>query len=457
MYANNSHLREAALEIFNAGLEAVAPRRALAAILSRQGENLRLNSPLAGRHDYDLKTYHHIFIVGAGKASAHMALYLEQLLGEHLTEGLVVVKDGYGAPLSRVIILEAGHPVPDDRGMEGARSITKLLDKAGKDDLVLSLISGGGSALLPLPATGLGLKDKQEATRLLLKAGADIGELNTLRKHLSAIKGGQFARLAHPAEMLNLIISDVVGDRMEVIASGLTVPDCTTFQDALEVLRKYKLLQSAPPPVIARLEAGAAGQAEETPKAGDLAFDRCRNVLAATNASCLEACAAKSRALGFNTLLLASSIEGETADIAYLHAALAREIRLSGNPLQAPACIISGGETTVTVTGKGKGGRNQEFALAAALKLEGEEGMAVFSAGTDGTDGPTDAAGAIAFPDTVFRGQQAGLEARAFLGENDSYTFFSKLNDLIITGPTGTNVMDVHLVLVSAPGPDNSQ
>jgi hydroxypyruvate reductase len=377
-----------------------------------------------------------------------MAQAVEEVLGDLVVGGVVSVKTGYTAPVERVTLREASHPVPDEAGEAATREMLELLDGAGEETLVIALISGGGSALLPLPAEGVTLDDKQRMTDLMLAAGADINEMNAVRKHISGVKGGRLAERAHPAQLVTLVLSDVVGDPLDVIASGPTVPDRSTYADASAVLDRYDLWERAPWAVAARLRAGLVGAAAETPKEGDPIFDATETLLVGTNASALRACVAAAEEAGYRTMLLSSLIEGETADVGRMHAAIAREIRRSGNPLSPPACVVSGGETTVTIRGDGMGGRNQELALAAAIDLDGESSMVVLSAGTDGTDGPNDAAGAIAYGDTVARGRAAGHEAREFLARNDSYNYFDAIGDLIRTGPTNTNVMDVHLIIV---------
>jgi glycerate 2-kinase len=333
--------------------------------------------------------------------------------------------------------------------VEGTRSILSLLDGAGGKDLVFSVISGGGSALLPLPAPGVGLDEKQALTRMLLNCGATIGEINTVRKHVSGSKGGQMASAAFPATTVNLMLSDVVGDRLEVIASGPFVPDSSTFRAAQEVLEKYRL-KDVPASILNHLDRGVRGQAKETPKPGDRLFEKVRNFVIGSNVLALEAAGQEAARLGYRTLILSSMVEGETREAAHVHTAIAKEILSSGNPVQPPACVISGGETTVTVLGKGKGGRNQEFCLASALDLAGlPPRVAILSGGTDGNDGPTDAAGGIVDPLTCRRGEEIGLSATEHLANNDSYPFLEKTGDLLVTGPTRTNVMDVRLVLVS--------
>jgi hydroxypyruvate reductase len=387
-------------------------------------------------------------VVGLGKAGAPMAAAVEEILGERIARGVVVTKYGHVQPTRTIRIHEAGHPVPDDAGRAGAQAVLDHVKGLGSGDIVLVLISGGGSALTPAPAEGITLEEKQALTKALLACGADIREMNTLRKHISRIKGGQLARAAAPARVFTLILSDIVGDPLDAIASGPTVPDPTTYADGLAILDKYRIRQEIPASIRTHLEAGAAGAIAETPKPDDPLFGRVKSVLVASNIQALDAAKAEAQRLGFQAMILSSFIEGETREIARMHAALALEVRASGNPMTPPLCLITGGETTVTLKGTGKGGRNQEFALAAALDIAGLSDVVVLSAGTDGTDGPTDAAGALADGDTVRRAVGLGLKPRAALESNDAYPFFERLGDLVMTGPTRTNVMDVRLVLV---------
>ncbi len=439
----STRIRDHAAAIFQAGLKAVDAANAVRRYVRLQGHVLSV-----GDKSYDLRQYDGVYVIGAGKASAAMAPPLEDILGDRLRSGVINVKYGHARPLRRVAVNEAGHPVPDEAGLRGTELIKKTLRKTGDKDLVIFLLSGGGSALLPSPAPGLTLDDKRRLTQQLLESGANIQEVNALRKHISSVKGGQLARLAFPSTLVSLILSDVIGDRLDSIASGPTVPDHTTFPDCLRILEKYGLSRKIPPAVLDHLEKGVRGEVEETPKPGDPAFLRSHNLIVGSNIQALLAAEEKAKALGYNCLVLSSSIDGETREIARMHAALAREIRASGHPLRPPACLISGGETTVRVLGRGLGGRNQEFALAAAIALDGLEDVIVLSGGTDGTDGPTDAAGAVADGATVGRARALGLEAADFLRENDAYHFFAPLGDLLMTGPTLTNVMDLRLVLV---------
>jgi hydroxypyruvate reductase len=429
-------LRRHALSIFRAAVAAADPRRGVRGALA----------------NLDLSRYRRIFVVGAGKASAAMAQAAEQVMGRRIHGGWINTKDGHLAPLRRITLHEASHPVPDARGVEGARRIAEIAAQAGEGDLLLCLISGGGSALLPLPLDPVTLEEKQETTRLLLACGATIHEINAVRKHLSAIKGGRLARLAQPAHVLALLLSDVIGDPLDVIGSGPTAPDTSTFATAWAVIEKYGLQDRVPARARRLLEDGLAGRVEETPKPGDACFERTRNRIVGSNRMAVDAAARKARELGYRPLVLSTTIEGETRDIALMHAAIAREILSTGRPARPPVCVISGGETTVTLRGQGLGGRNQEFALAAAIALEGLPGVLAFSAGTDGTDGPTPAAGAMCDGATTARAASLGLDARRMLAGNDSYHFFEPLGDLVMTGPTGTNVMDVRLVLVRTEG-----
>jgi glycerate 2-kinase len=441
---NMNRAREHAVAIFQAGVKAVNPAVALRRYVRRKGNNLAV-----GDRTYNLDEFKNIFVIGAGKASAAMAQPIEEILGDQLTSGFINVKYGHSRPLSRIQVNEAGHPVPDEAGWRGAEKIIELLRSTGEKDAVIFLISGGGSALLPAPAEGLTLEDKQQLTNLLLQCGATIHEINAVRKHISRVKGGWLARLAHPATLISLILSDVIGDRLDSIASGPTVPDESTFEDCLHILEKYHLAAKVHAAALRHLEKGSRHEIDETPKPGDPVFGRTQNLIIASSALAVEAAAEKARSLGYNSLVLSTFIAGETREIARMHTALAKEVLRSGQPVRRPACLISGGETTVTIRGSGIGGRNQEFSLAAAIDIDGLDDVVVLSGGTDGTDGPTDAAGAIADSTTVQRGRALGLEAEAYLRNNDSYRFFQPLGDLLVTGPTFTNVMDIHLILVS--------
>ena len=402
-----------------------------------------------GGQDYDLAGIERIWVAGGGKAAAAMVAALYEILGSRLHGGLVVTKYDHADPAldtGPVGIVEAGHPLPDAAGVEGATRMAALLASATERDLVLAIISGGGSALLTLPSPGLELADLQETTGLLLRAGATIVELNTVRKHLSQIKGGGLARMAGGARVASLILSDVVGDPLDVIASGPTVPDPTTYAGAMTILERYGLVDSVPRAVRQHLESGRRGQLPETPKEGSALFARVHNVIVGSNRLAAEGAVEEARARGLNALLLSTFVEGEAREVARVAAALAKELAHYGRPVSRPACLVWGGETTVTVRGQGKGGRNQELALAAALAMQDLPDVLLVALGTDGTDGPTDAAGAVATGETVARAASLGLDPFAFLADNDAYTFFDALGDLIRTGPTGTNVNDLLLL-----------
>ena len=435
-------LRNDGMSIFQAGLKAADPVGAILRHVKLAGDTLEV-----GAKRYDLARYKGIYAVGAGKASARMAQALEQILGSRL-RGVVNVKYGHAVPLKVIKVNEAGHPVPDEAGVPGTLEMLRLLEQCDERSLVFFLVSGGGSALLPGPAKGLTLEDKQRTTQALLESGATIQEINAVRKHISRVKGGRLARVAYPATVVSLILSDVVGDSLDSIASGPTVPDPSTFADCLRVIEKYRIAEKIPPTVKSYLERGAKGGLEETPKPSDPVFQRVQNLIVGSNRLALVAAKEKAEELGYHGLILSSLIQGETRDAAGFHAAIGKEILETGNPVSRPACVISGGETTVTIGGDGLGGRNQEFALAAAIGIAGLEGIVMLSGGTDGTDGPTDAAGAWADGSTCARARAVGMNPMSFLADNDSYHFFQRLDDLLITGPTFTNVMDLRLILV---------
>ena len=439
-------LRQDARAIFDAALEAADATAAVHRAVRVEGTHLEV-----GDHAYDLAVYERVIALGAGKATPAMARGLEDVLGERITRGVIVTKYGHALPLARTRTLVAGHPVPDEKGLEAAREVEALARDAGANDLVVLLLSGGGSALLAAPVEGISLAEKQATTQALLRCGATIVELNAIRKHLSRLKGGRLAQIAAPATVLTLIVSDVVGDRLDVIASGPTVADTSSFAQCVEIIGRYGLERELPGPVVAYLRRGGDGALDETPKPGDPVFGSVENVVIANNALALEAARQKASALGCAVHMLGPAVEGETREVAVEQARLARQIAETRRPVAPPACLLSGGETTVTVRGAGKGGRNQEFALAAAIELDGAGEIVVLSGGTDGTDGPTDAAGAVADASTLRRARDAGLDARACLDDNDSHMFFHALDDLLITGPTGTNVMDVRVVLIGRP------
>jgi len=437
-------MRGNAVKIFHKGLQAVEPGSAIKRSCKREGNNLFI-----GKRKFNLSGIKNIFVTGAGKATAPMAAAIEDILGEGITRGIINVKYGHTAKLNRIKMIEAGHPVPDKNGEKGAGEILNLAEGAGKNDLMLCLISGGGSALLVLPAEGITLKDKQDTIKILLSCGATIHEINTIRKHISEIKGGRLAKAAYPADMISLILSDVVGDDLDVIASGPSAPDPSTFEESMNIIKKYKITKNLPKAVVSHIMKGTSGKVPETPKEEDKIFKNTYNLIIAGNMEAINAARQESKKMGYKTLVLSSMIEGETRDVAKVHTAIAKEILKTGNPIPPPACILSGGETTVNMTGSGLGGRNQEFVLAAAIDIAKRKNIVVLSGGTDGGDGPTDAAGAIADNNTFKRAESMGLNPLNFLLNNDSYHFFKQLDDLLITGPTNTNVMDLRIMLVA--------
>ncbi len=412
----------------------------------REGEGARL----------DLGAFDRVYAVGMGKASARMASGLERALGDRLAGGVIAVKEGHVERLERLRLIEAGHPVPDERSERAAAALLGLGPSLGRPlterDLVVVLVSGGGSAILCAPAPGLTLADKAETTRLLLGSGATIHELNCVRKHLSAVKGGRLAAALAPASILTLVLSDVIGDDLDTIASGPTVPDSTSFADAMGIVVRYGLAERLPPAVIRRLEAGVAGRIEETPKPGDAVFARARHHIIGSNRLALEAAREEAERLGYDTLLLSSRVTGEAREVARVFLGIGKDIAASGFPLSRPACVVAGGETTVSLKGHGRGGRNQEMALAFLDALQREpkdaEGLCFLSAGTDGNDGPTDAAGACVDLLAAREADERGLDPSAYLADNDSYTFFKSTSGLVVTGPTNTNVCDVQVLLI---------
>ena len=437
--------RITARKIFEAGLQAVDSQAAVQKFLHLQDGLLTISDTI---YSLDPDGTGGISVIGFGKGAARMAKAAEDILGHRIRDGLVLTKYHHALPLERIQVMEAGHPIPDISGIRGTEHILNLVEKTGPHDLILCLISGGGSALLTAPWPPVTLADLQQLNQQLLDVGADIHEINTLRKHLSRVKGGRLAAAAFPTPMAVLILSDVIGDPPDVIASGPTVPDPTTFADCQDILNRYNLSSAVPSSISDHLKEGYLGFREETPKPGNPAFKKTQNLIIGSIREAARAAEAKARELGYNTLLLSTDISGNTGDAARSHAETVRKIIHTGHPVPRPACLISGGETTVMVKGTGKGGRNQEFVLASALELADMEGVLVLSCGTDGTDGPTDAAGAVADGRTVSRAMKMGLEPGKYLENNDSYHFFQALNDLIITGPTYTNVMDLRVILL---------
>ena len=439
-----SKLRDDAREIFFAGVKSADPFAAVTKAVQRRNNRLHVE-----KRTYDLSGFDNISIAGCGKAAARMALALEMLLGDRLSGGIVIVKYGHQLALEKIQVLEAGHPIPDQSGLDGAHQVIELARSSGARDLLFFLLSGGGSALLPCPAEGLTLADKQRTTGILLKSGAAIQEINAVRKHISRIKGGRLAQLAAPSQMISLILSDVVNDSLEAIASGPTVADPSTYGDCLRIIQHYNLRREIPAAVLELLECGALGEIEETPKAADPVFQRVHNVIVGSNRLALAAARQRAEALGYRASIASNSIDGESRTVAKSHAEHIKQIVRTKRPLARPACFISGGETTVTVRGDGLGGRNQEFALAAAIEIDGLDDVVVLSADSDGTDGPTDAGGGIVDGATITRAKAKDLDATMFLARNDAYHFLRSTGDLFVTGPTLTNVMDLQITLIA--------
>lgn len=448
--ADRRHLLKA---IFEAGVQAADPGSRIRELLARKKDTLHLPLP---HPPIDLARFQRVRVLGAGKATAKMAQAIEDILGERLSDGLIAVKYGHGQPLNRIRTIEAGHPLPDENGVAAARAMAELAEGADEKTLVVLLISGGGSALLPFPyadeSIRLDLGDKQETTRLLLGCGAAIHEINCLRKHLSGIKGGRLAKQLYPGRSLALILSDVVGDDLDAIASGPTAPDPSTFADMAAIIQSYGIENKLPPAVGRILEKGLSGEIAETPKPGDPAFDNIRHLLIGTNFLSLQAAAQKARTLGFHPWIISSRITGEAREIAKAIWGIAQDGDQQGLYGKKPLCLIFGGETTVSLRGSGKGGRNQEMALAMLAEMEKAPDAARFiaflSGATDGGDGPTDAAGAFADVELLQRASAKNLAIRRYLAANDAYHFFEPINGLLKTGPTGTNVCDIQLVLV---------
>ena len=440
--------RKTLIDLFHTALAAVDSYSAVLNTARIEHDQLRVTGA-----SYELAAFSRIIVIGAGKATARMALAIETLLGKRITEGLIVVKDGHTFPLSIIEQVEAAHPVPNAAGLDGTQRMLQLLHDCDEKTLVICLLSGGASALLVAPVDGITLQDKQETTRLLLNAGASINELNTVRKHLSKVKGGRLAQAAIPARLVTLILSDVIGDPLDVIASGPTAPDSSTFAEAYAVVVKYRLKNTLPPCVLEHLQRGCAGQVAETVKRNASCFATTHNVIVGSNRQALEAAEQSATQLGYSAKIISSTQQGEARVVAR---SLAQTVCSELAAMQAGErrCLLCGGETTVTVRGNGKGGRNQELALAFALEIAGMQGISLFSTGTDGSDGPTDAAGAMVDGDTTAKAKRFGLDPQSYLDNNDSYSFFQKLDAAsgghhhFKTGPTETNVMDIQIILL---------
>jgi glycerate 2-kinase len=442
--ATLQRLRHDACLILVSALKAVDPTEAVQNALSLEDDVLSFEGG-----SIDLSKVSRIFVVGGGKAGGLMTRAIESVLGQRIDGGIVNVMKGTekAVQVNRVELWGASHPIPCSEGEKGVDRMLDMTNGLSKNDLVITLISGGGSALMPYPASSISLPALQETTNLLLRSGSNINELNTVRKHLSGFKGGQFARHVAPAMMLTLILSDVIGDPLDTIASGPTAPDDSTFIEVRNILEKYNLIEKIPENVLERINSGLNGLVPETPKKGDPIFDGVYNLVIANNFKAAKAAKDMANDLGYNSMILSTYIEGEARQVGKVFAGVAREEHFSGLPLPKPAAIIIGGETTVTVTGNGKGGRNQEVALGSVHKMKGLKAV-LATLGTDGIDGPTNASGAMVDGNSSARAEAQGLDPDSFLKENDAYNFFIGLNDLIFTGPTGTNVNDLSVILV---------
>jgi glycerate 2-kinase len=437
--------REIALDSMDYALTAVDPKKIVRSKLLLEDDILKIE-----KYSFNLAKFRNLYVIGGGKAAGSMAEAIEEILGKFITKGIINIPYGRTSETKVIRLNEARHPLPNKAGIIGTGQMLELAQNAGVNDLIICLTSGGGSSLMVYPRDGIDIEDKCKLTSALLRSGATINEINIVRKHLSSFKGGWLAKRAYPATVLNIILSDVVGDRLDVIASGPTVPDLSTFSDARIILEKYNLWVNSPLSIQKVIDEGERGVIEETPKAQNEVFKKVYNVIIGNNRSASLAICQYLGSKGFKTLLLTSTLEGEARCIGKALSSIANEIIVSGNPSSKPVAIIAGGETTVKVTGTGLGGRNQEFALSAALKLENNDDCAVVVAcvGTDGVDGPTDAAGAVVDGFTCIRAKRLGLNAEHFLAENNSYNFFSNLGDLVFTGQTGTNVNDICIMII---------
>lgn len=442
--------------VFKAGLKRVDPLHMMKNQLSLKGNELTIDTGTE-THIIGLSKFKKIFVTGMGKASSRMALGLEEILGDRIDSGIIAVKYGHTEKLKNIKLMEAGHPVPDEGSINAAKTILKFIDEAGRDDLIINLISGGGSAVMCSPYNGVGgievtLEEKQSVSKTLLACGADIHEINCIRKHLSNVKGGRLAEIMYPAQSVNLILSDVVGDNLDAIASGATVPDSTTFSNVMEIVRRYDIENRLPVRVMELFRAGAEGKIPDTPKPDSDVFKSTLNILIGTNHHALLASAEEAEKLGCRTEILTSVLTGEAREIAHFFAAIGREACIWRNQKELPLCVIAGGETTVTLKGDGLGGRNQEMALSLLNNLgrapKNADRIFFLSAGTDGNDGPTDAAGAFASLEIYKKGKQLGLDPEKYITASDSYHYFEKTGGLLKTGPTGTNVCDIQLLLI---------
>ena len=436
-------LKNHADDILDTALHSVDPYHLIKEQIRREGDTLILPDNIT----IDMKKYQRLIVIGAGKGAAPMARAVEELLGDFLSEGSVIVKYDHLDNVKKIKLLEAGHPVPDDNTIKSTNEMLEKIRDITATDCVLVLLTGGGSALMESLPDNISLSDMQELSRVLLGCSATIHDINCIRKHISKVKGGQLARLISPARCITLALSDVIGDDLSVIASGPTNPDNSTFSEAMSVIGKYEIADKIPVSILNHLKAGDSGEIPETPKAGDPAFNKVSNIIIGSNRLALRAAESKANNLGYHSLIFTSMIDGEAREIAKMIAAIIKEVQHSEMPVKKPACLLFGGEPTVHLKGDGKGGRNQELALAVALTdITGP--YLFISCGSDGTDGPTDAAGAVVTEKTIMRAISKNLDALEYLHNNNAYHFFEPLGDLIKTGPTRTNVMDLIFVLI---------
>lgn len=434
--------RTIAEQIFLAGVESVLPERLISNVMSIEENCLKI-----GQLSYELGSFEKIYVIGAGKASASMAEEVEKILKWRIAGGHIVVKYGYSCKLKYIKVTEAGHPLPDERGFKAAGEILEIARKANRNDLVICLLSGGGSSLLADIFEGGSYEDMIRLNDILVNSSASISEINAVRKHLSQVKGGQLARVVYPAVLVNLILSDVPGDALDLIASGPTVPDTTTYQQALRVLTNYGLTELVPEGIINFLNEGITGKRTETPKSGDPVFDKTYNMLVGSNGLALEAAKRKALEYNINSVIIDDQLQGDVSSVSEYIVETA--LKFKNNEFEVkPVCLLFGGETTVRLMGKGAGGRNQHLALLSALLLQDKPGITILSAGTDGNDGSTDVAGAVVDSDTVTEALLKNIDPEKFLLEFDSFHFFKKAGGHVVTGPTMTNVMDLIVVLI---------
>lgn len=433
-------------KIYYAGLSEVSPERVVTKNLKLIDGNLWIQG-----QTFSLKNYDNIYILSIGKAAPKMMQKVIETIGNIFIKALVITKYKHGFPINNVKVREASHPIPEQSGVDATQEVMELVESCNNKDLLICLLSGGGSALLVSPIPPITLEEKRLTTQVLLRSGANIQEVNTIRKHISQVKGGKLAKLAYPSTIVNLILSDVIGDRLDTISSGPFAPDDTAYKDCMEIINRYQLEKQLPHNVLKVLQDGASEMPDDTPKKDDIVFQNIRNFIVGNNLSFLEGAEEKAKSLGYNTLLLTSQIHGEAKEVAKVISAIAIEISKTEKPIKPPACLLFGGETTVRIHGNGIGGRNQEMALACSIYIKDFPNISVLSAGSDGTDGPTDATGAFVDGNTYNKAVQYGLEPEKYLKNNDSYTLFKNLDSLFITGPTGTNVMDFICVVIDPP------